>query len=390
MLLVVAGLAVTAAVDRGLPELAWPSWLPWATTTEPGEAPVDPGDAAPDLLVPLVTLDDGGLRWMALLAVPGSERAATVLLVPASLIADVPGHGTLTLDEAATLGGSSLAAASLANLLGVRVDPDVAVTVTGWGALTDAAGGIDVTLRAGVEDPVRGVRLEPGPHRLDGPATVAVLEAAGPPLGELETLARVPPVLAGLLDAVAAEPALAGRLAALADGATPVLVTDAPDMVADVLVALAEARVDEDLAVLTLPVAPVGDGADVGFRLDEARAEPLLADRLGPWRPDPASSAGREVQILNGNGVPRIGQRVAELLADGGYRVVLTGNADRFTHETTRIILHADTPAQVAVGQDVQRRLGVGELELAATPSSVVDVTIVVGRDFSPPAPDGS
>jgi hypothetical protein len=234
------------------------------------------------------------------------------------------------------------------------------------------------------------VRLEPGPHRLDGPATVAVLEAAGPPLGELESLARVPPVLAGLLDAVAADPALAGRLTALTDGTTPVLATDDPDTVADVLEALAEARSDEDLAVLTLPVALVGDGADVGFRLDEVRAEPLLADRLGPWRPDPASTAGRDVQILNGNGVPRIGQRVAELLADGGYRVVLTGNADRFTHETTRIILHAETPEQVAVGQDVQRRLGVGELELAATPSSVVDVTIVVGQDFPPPAADGS
>ncbi len=388
---VLVGLVAGGVLDRDLFAGGWPAWLRPGTTADPAADADDPATGtAPEGSVLLSTVDaDGTLRWLAVLAVPASGDAATVLLVPPALIADVPGHGTFTLAEAGELGGTPLIAASLANLLELRLDAQVTLDVDGWGAVVDAAGGVEVTLRAGVDDPQRGIRLEPGPHRLDGQAAVAVLDAAGPPLGQLEALARVPPVLAGVLDAIADDPDLVGRMLDLGDDAGAVLETDAPEVVSEVFGALADARPRDEVAVLTLPVVPVGDGPEVGFRLDDERAEPLLDDRLGPWRPDAALASGRDVQILNGNGVPRIGQRVSELLADGGYRVVLSGNADRFTHETTRIILHADTQEQIAIGQDVQRRLGVGDLELAATPSSVVDVTIVVGRDFPPTADEG-
>ncbi|MFU8841365.1 MAG: LCP family protein [Nitriliruptoraceae bacterium] len=386
------GLVAGGVVDRDLLAGGWPAWLRPGTTADPATDADDPAATADqEHSVLLSTVDaDGALRWLALLAVPADGDATTVLLVPPALVADVPGHGTFTLADAGELGGTELVAASLANLLELRLDAAVSTDVDGWGQLVDAAGGVQVTLRVGVDDAARGVRLEPGPQRLDGQATVAVLDAAGPPLGQLEALARVPPVFAGLLDAIADDPDLPGRLLDLGDDAGPVLGTDAPEVVAEVLGSLADARPRDELAVLTLPVVPVGDGPEVGFRLDDERAGSLLADRLGPWRPDAALATGRDVQILNGNGIPRIGQRVSELLADGGYRVVLSGNADRFTHETTRIILHADTREQIAVGQDLQRRLGVGDLELAATPSSVVDVTIVVGRDFPPDEDEGS
>lgn len=391
--LVTAGLLAGGVLDRDLLAGSWPAWLRSGVSSDPEPTADDaaPG-AVPDRSVLLVSTDGAGaVRWLAVLAAPApGGGGATVLLVPPGLLAEVPGHGTFTLGEAHGLGGTTLAAASLGNLLGVRLDATATVTLEGWGALVEAAGGIDVTLRAGVDDLERGIRLEPGPHRLDRRATIAVLDAAGPPLGELETLARVPPVLGGILAAVAETPTLAEDLTEVREGGAAALATDAPEVVAEVLRALAAARVAEELAVLTLPVAPIGDGPDAGFRIDVERAEPLLADRLGPWRPDATLAGGRDVQILNGNGVPRIGQRVSELLSDGGYRVVLIGNADRFTHETTRIILHDDTPEQVAVGQDVQRRMGVGELELAATPSSVVDVTIVVGQDFPPQGTGGS
>lgn len=381
----VVGLLAAGIVD-GDRLGSWLERLRPGTTSAPEQDTEDPTTGAEAIgSVLVVSTDDAGAtRWLAVLAATAEGDGSTVLLVPPSLLADVPGFGTFRLADAAELSGAPLVATSLANLLGIRLDAAVEVTTAGWGEVVDAAGGIDVVLRAGVDDPDRGVRLEPGPHRLDAAATTAVLEAAGPPLGELETLARVPPVLTGVLDAVAADPGLADRITAPAGDREPPLVTDDPEVVAAVLSGLADARGRDELAVLTLPVVPVGDAPELAFRVDPDRVDVLLADRFGPWEPDASLTGGRDVQILNGNGVPRIGQRVTELLADGGYRVVLTGNADRFTHASTRIILHADTPEQVAVGRDLQRRLGVGELELAATPSSVVDVTIVVGRDFPP------
>ncbi len=379
----VAGLLAGGVIDSDLFG-GWSDRLRPGSTSVPDPGAEDPTPGAQAASALLVGTDDqGAARWLAVLAAPAPGDAATVLLVPVSLLADVPGVGTAPLAEALPLGGAPLVAASLADLLGVRLDTTVEVTTSGWGEVAATAGGIDVTLRAGVQDPGRGVGLEPGAHRLDTAATVAVLEAAGPPLGELETLARVAPVLSGVVRAISADPDLAERITAPADGPAPLASPD-PEAVAAVLVALADARSRDELAVLTLPVVPVGDGAGIGFEVDPQRAEPLLGERFGPWQAEVSDTVGRDVQILNGNGVPRISDQVTQLLAGGGYRVVLTGNADRFTHETTRIILHDDTPEQVAVGRDLQGRLGVGELELAATPSSAVDVTIVVGQDFPP------
>ncbi len=88
------------------------------------------------------------------------------------------------------------------------------------------------------------------------------------------------------------------------------------------------------------------------------------------------------MEILNGNGAEAVGQDVAERLRGGGYRVVLTGNADSFDYETTLIVVYDDTPEQLAMAEDVRERLGVGEIQRSATPQSVVDATIVVGADF--------
>jgi polyisoprenyl-teichoic acid--peptidoglycan teichoic acid transferase len=156
------------------------------------------------------------------------------------------------------------------------------------------------------------------------------------------------------------------------------------ELAAALLTELADARARERVTTLTLPVSPLGTGRDDLYRVDAARASQLIDERLAASRPTETAGAGRSLQVLNGNGIPGIGQQVAERLQPGGYRILLTGNADRFTHEVTRIVVYDDSAEQLAVARDIQERLGTGEIERSGTPQSVVDVTIVVGRDFPP------
>ena len=349
-----------------------------------------PGEGGQSLA--LVTVGDrsGGsqVTRLSLLAHDAATDEATVLLVPTATVIDVPGHGTFPFTEVHDLGGADLVRLSLGNLLGVQLDTAAAITEQGWEQVTAELGAVEVTTPRTLTDVDGAVVAESGTSILEGAALARFLTAEVPGEGELDALSRVQQVMAALLDAVVADPPLADRLLALEgpDGA-PAIATSEPALVAGLLRSMAAARSEEQLTTVTLPVLPVGTGADDGFRVDTARAEALVADRLAGSRPAGVGAQGRDVQILNGNGVPRIGREVAERLADGGYRVVLTGNADRFTYATTRIVLHDRSAAQLAVGRDVQERLGVGELELAATPGSVVDVTIVVGADFPPEDP---
>lgn len=234
---------------------------------------------------------------------------------------------------------------------------------------------------------VRQVRFEPGQQYLDGPRLAELLTLRQPGESELDRLPRVQGVLEALLRLVAEDP---GRLvSALANGA-PMLETAASvQEVEEILTLMAGAADRGALEFRTLPVSPVGSGEQGSFRADAERVESLVADRFAGSVPAGSEAAGRRLRILNGNGVPGVGQRVAERLLPSGFRVVLTGNADHFGYEETRIVIHSEDPDHLEAARRVRDLLGVGRVVRSGTPQSVVDITVVVGRDFVENAPDG-
>jgi hypothetical protein len=96
----------------------------------------------------------------------------------------------------------------------------------------------------------------------------------------------------------------------------------------------------------------------------------------------PALEDEVRVQILNGNGVPGIGDQVANKLVGEGFRVVLSGNAERLDYADTLILVYESTLEAQASGERVRELLGVGEVQVSGQPQGIVDLTIVVGRDF--------
>jgi polyisoprenyl-teichoic acid--peptidoglycan teichoic acid transferase len=381
----------------------------------PGEEASSPqmdlrGGRQPSLAVVTDAAGVGGenAASIAVLAYDRDVDQGTILLVPAGTVADVPGHGSFTVGDAYTFGEGPLVAVTLDNLLDVRLDGVVTLDAAGWAELVDALGPIEVEIRSRLVAPTEGgggeVRFEPGVQRLEGERVAEYLTFRGEGETELEAMPRVQQVLLGLLDRLAEDPDRLRAAMKLDEGgddaedvtgegepstegdelaAGPVRTAD-PELVATLLRELADARQRERVTTLTLPVSPLGTGRDDLYRVDASRATQLVDERLAASRPTQTAGAGRSLQVLNGNGIPGIGQQVAERLQPGGYRILLTGNADRFTHDTTRIVIYDDSAEQLAVARDIRDRLGAGEIERSGTPQSVVDVTIVVGRDFPP------
>jgi polyisoprenyl-teichoic acid--peptidoglycan teichoic acid transferase len=363
------------------------------------------GDRQPALA--LVTYDEASGETagaaVAVLAYDREDDQGTILLVPGGTVADVPGHGSFTIGDAYTFGQGPLVAVTVDNLLDVRLDGVVSISRDGWAELGEALGPVEVEVRSRLVTEGDGsageVRFEPGPQRLEGERLAEYLTFEVEGETELEALPRVQQVLAGLLDRIAEDPEAlrgalrldepaSGRVTADEDGdpvedAGPLQTAD-PELTYALLTELAGARQREQVTTLTLPVSPLGTGREDLYRVDAERAGQLIDERLAASRPTEATGAGRSLQVLNGNGIPGIGQQVAERLQPGGYRILLTGNADRFSHETTRIVIYDDSAEQVAIARDIRDRLGAGEIERSGTPQSVVDVTIVVGADFPP------
>jgi polyisoprenyl-teichoic acid--peptidoglycan teichoic acid transferase len=115
------------------------------------------------------------------------------------------------------------------------------------------------------------------------------------------------------------------------------------------------------------------------FESDSGEIETFVTETLGV---QPGVSSETRVQILNGNGEPGIGQEAAQKLVGEGFRVVLTGNASRLDYRKTLVITYDSSPEGEALAEKARDLPGVGKVQVSAQPQGIVDLTIVVGKDF--------
>jgi hypothetical protein len=65
-----------------------------------------------------------------------------------------------------------------------------------------------------------------------------------------------------------------------------------------------------------------------------------------------------------------------------GYRIALSANADRLDYYKTRVISYDDSPEGIAAAYRARELLGTGRVQISSQGQGIVDLTIVVGRDF--------
>lgn len=359
-------------------------------TEEPGTpattaaAPQAVGEQQTLLLVRLA--DDGSAAGVTLLGAGPAEDDGVAVLVPVGTLVEIPGVGLDRLGLAQQYGGADLVAATVENLLGIAIDHVGAVDTTGLGALLDRTGGlsIDVPERLAMrnDDGSAEVRFEAGSQQLDGPRLAEYWSFIGPGEDELASFPRQQQVLTGLFDALGAPEVLDS----FAGGGIPELDTAAePDWLRTLFAGLATAGQGDGVDVVLLPVESFGGEGpqgDATYRPREEAVAQLVDQHLAASVPADGGADAVRVQVLNGVGVPGVGQIVDERLGEGPFRIVLTDNARSFDFTETQILVYDESERSLAAARQVQERLGVGTIQVSRQPQSVVDLTIVVGADL--------
>lgn len=299
-----------------------------ATRDRATPPPPPPPAAEPTGLTMLVVNGEAG----PLAAVIGStgfgEPGAVVLPLETSLT--VPGQGEATVAEALQLNRRQAATAA-ANLLGVWIDHHAQIGHLRLAELVDRAGGVEIggVVRSGAE--VDAMLAEPGTDRS------AALQIA----------------LQGILSS------------GVQWTEEDLFEADDPAAVVETLNGAAGARVTR------LPNEEVASGL---FQSSPEIVTATLVQTFG----GPAEYAV-PVIVLNGNGVPGIGQGVAQQILPGGFRVAVSENASTFDHEETLVVVGSSNDVDLA--ERVRDLLGVGSVSVSVG-SGIAPVTVVVGKDF--------
>ena len=313
--------------------------------------------------------DDGRGVAFALLA-DSPDGPATMLLLPPDLLGIQPGYGDFPLSDSLRFEGPDLAAVTITNLLGLRVDAVVALQP---GQLERALPGrltvdLPVPLVVAGDDGVGDVVAAEGEAVRSAAEVERILATAGTG-DQLDWLQRQGAVWSAVLAAVGEDPGIAQRMAASTIGEASL-----------VTALLGGAAGDDGFTLTTVPVSRVSvGGSGPRYALDGTGAHEFVAQRLGALLIRPGDRP--RVELLNGNG--RIGttRLVARELVRRGYRVVKTDNADSFRYETTKVVAHGRDNQQYA--REVLGVLGEGDLLLEVrNPSGVVDISVIVGADI--------
>jgi len=277
----------------------------------------------------LVTVATQDALLPAVVGTTGSGKTGALVIPPSTTVV-IPGQGESTVAEAMQLEPRA-AATAISNLLGVWISDTATVEAAKVAEIADAEA-IEIGGDAADANTVSSMLAEPDP------GGVAALQIV---------------------------------LKALAEAGTS---WDASDLaeshngghVVDALSAV------EGSNVVTLQTDEVAAG--VFHASPEHVTEGLVAAFGGPAEP------ATPVIVLNGNGIPGIGEQVAERLIPGGFRVAVSQNASEFDHPETLIVV--GSPDDVGLAERVRDLLGVGSVSVSVG-SGIAPVTVVVGEDFS-------
>ncbi|HEX6751616.1 MAG TPA: LytR C-terminal domain-containing protein [Longimicrobium sp.] len=90
------------------------------------------------------------------------------------------------------------------------------------------------------------------------------------------------------------------------------------------------------------------------------------------------------VQVLNATPTHGLARRATDVLRDHGFDVVETGNAPRGTSPESSVVV--DRVGRIEVARQVADALGIQRVESNRDTNLILDVTVILGRDWQPPA----
>lgn len=333
-----------------------------------------------------VTKQAGGSTFLSttvLASYDTRDRTGSLAFLPNDLLVAPPGLGSDQLSNLVELDGGRITAAQLTaeNILGTRIDRYVLASDRDLRMILTQLGNkftVDVPSKISYKDPSLNVTvdLKPGKQSLN-PTVLASYLTYGPAGKSLDLTRRqaafAPALIsmmgstdvnkfiakdANLFDTDATNKELAGMLKAFSGLKGGALATG--------IIPVKEFRFEKTV------INRVDKAALAGFVQKYVKSE-VTAD-----------SGGRvKVEILNGNGVPGTGEKVAAKIDLAKFQVVNSANADNFLHPITAIIVYSEDKAIVNAANELKNELEIGDIVSQPKGQDLADITVIVGQDYA-------
>jgi len=406
--------------------------LPNLTSNNPGEGtawvpghPLPPWEGTERVNILVLGIDEreseeGPWRTdtMFVLTVDPLTKSAGILSIPRDLWVPIPGFGQGRINTANYLGdaydypggGPALAMRTVQYNLGVHIHHYVRINFRGFIELVDQIGGIDIYVEEEINDPIYPdahygydpLYIPAGWVHMDGELALKYARTRHSAGGDFDRAKRQQQVLMAILDKITRLdllPQLAPQAPQMWQTLSDSVLTD---LTLDQIVRLANlatqipresirtAVIDEHYT--TFCETPDGQQVliPVRDRIRELRDHIFVTEPEADAEEDPAARLAAEaatVKVDNGTTTPGLAHSTAEYLQEQGIQNVTFDNADRFDYDESLIYLYNADKAFTA--ETVARLLNLPPTAVVHVPDTQaeVDILVVLGADYRPPAP---
>jgi hypothetical protein len=350
--LVYAGAQVVLKTNDGrlVPGTADPNQPGWQATVPP----------TPTMVLATVN-DKGGLSSVALLALT-SDKAGSVVLIPADTQVSVDG-APQTLVEAYAAGGQGRLKTAIESLTGTGIDSLVLANGGNWRELVSPVGSL--TFQNPDNVIVNGVMLFPEGQVTVPPDKVGdFVESRNWAEDDTNRLLRQETLWRAWLTKIAAAPGSSGVPGEVDSGIGKFLKT------------MAHEQVEYD--VLPVQVHALTT-AYAGVYLPLTGQVRALVGQVIPFPTSAVPGDRPRIRVFDGTGRLGHGLAAAHNLTLAGAQIDMIGNASSFRIAHTQLVVASE--AQRAAAEKLRDALGVGTVIVDGGADDSVDVTVVLGAD---------
>ena len=334
------------------------------------------------------------------------ETMTTVLSVPRDTLVTIPGHGRQRINQANALGGPALVTQTLRKNLGnLPIDRYLRISTSAFRDLIDLLGGVEVFIPRPMQYRDRtqdlNIALEAGWQTITGDQAEQFVRYRGDGLGDIGRVQRQQMLLKALRQRLAS-PDVWLKLPQILQRVQHYVDTNLSweELTAILGFGLRQSSDRWQFVLLPGRFSNAKDGVAGAWIMDENERSRIARDLFqvnyeGPQRSAINSTAVRDrfayayarIAIQNASGDEEAVEQVRTRLQRLGFRQVYTIDAWSDTLNHSQVIVQT---GRQDIAELVQRRLGVGQLDLSSIGDLGSDLTVRLGRDWRkamPPPP---
>lgn len=336
-------------------------------------------------------------KTIILARIDPKAKQVSLISIPHDSYVDLGGtYGSRSLDTAYALGGPALTVQAVSSITGVDISHYAQVDASGFSAMVDALGGVEVNVAQRIDDSTAGdYVLQKGDQVLGGGQALVYCRSEKIFAdGDVTRMSHQREVLAALLGDLEKTSGL-GRLNML-DRLSSCVCTDMSskdirmlidelhgiDVADDVYSSVAPSS-SQVISNNTYSVIDTSALAQMMARVNngEAPLDDSSVSSLG--NNATVAAASYTVDIQNGSGVTGCASQATQRLQDASFKVGSVGNASSFNFSET-LVVYSDT-SKASVANAVLAAVGSGKVVASNGKYTFTgDILVIIGKDWIP------